>query len=179
MKKTLTAILLASLILLACAACGGAGEETEISANSSQASVPPVSTELVFVHAGTRVVMGGNPEPVLAALGKPLNSYESISCAVDARDTTYRYQGFELTVTYPSLGEPYVMGVHITDDTTAATPEGLYIGSPGEDIQRLYGPVTEDSGFYYCSKGLTRLGLHVGSDGAVDQIFYEYLFLDA
>ena len=179
--KKIIAILLACTFALALAACnGGSAAPTDNKTTQSQSA--PAGTApalpLQFAPKGTAIEIGAPPAPVLEALGEPLANFESPSCALKAKDVTYKYQGFELTVTYPEQGEDYISGVRLLDDTYEI-PGGVTIGSTIEDITAAYGTdYREDNGHYYYAKGLCILHFAI-TEGRAVRITYEYDFDNA
>jgi len=165
MRKTLAAALCA-LTLLALASCGGAENPTNPSGSAFN---------FYFAPKGVQLVMGADPAAVLPALGEPLKTFPSPSCAINAVDTNYRYPGYVLTVTDPDKGGDYITSVQLSDDTYA-TAEGVYIGSGFDEVTAAYGTdYKEDNGFYTYTRGRSTLQFKI-TDGAVTQIVYDYLF---
>ena len=74
---------------------------------------------------------------VLAALGEPQSYFEAESCAFEGLDKTYTYSGFVIT-TRPEGEKDYVNSILLTDDSVT-TPEGIFIGSSGDDVIAAYG----------------------------------------
>ena len=175
MKKIIITAL-AALLALSLAACGGTSPDTGSDAATTEPTVnAQPSAGHTFAPNGIAITIGAEPSSVLAALGKELDSFTLESCAIDAKDIEYRYQGFRLNVTYPEKGEPYITGIQLTDDTFQ-TPERLYIGSPAEDIKMAYGPdCKEENSFYTYTQGRSTLQFHE-KEGLVDQILYGYIF---
>ena len=190
--KKLIAITLAALLALSLAACGATDNPANTRPTDKPASggsLKPADDGYIFVAGASEqnvnIVMGADPAPVLAALGEPAHEDETPSCATDAHDITYFYQGFELTVTYPDNEDPdYITSLRLVDDTYA-TQEGIYIGAQSADIKALYGePDKEEGGHCFYRKGLCELDISVGVDKdtgetLVDQIIYDYKFLEA
>ena len=171
--KKIIALALSALFIFSLAACGGGTEPPAESTGDPTASSNPASEDaFFFAPNGIRLTIGEHPEPSLTALGEAIHSFEVDSCAVDAKDITFHYPGFELTVTYPEQGEPYVTGIKLLDDTHA-TPEGLFIGSPAEDIFAKYGEMEDNNGFFRYQRGVSLLEFGV-IDGEVRQILYGY-----
>jgi len=179
--KKLIAFLLAALFVLALAACGD-NPPTPTGNNPTQPptqSVPtgdtPAHSGIYFAPGGVRLELGADPVPALEALGDPLNTFESQSCALKAKDINYRYPGFVLTVTYPEQGDDYITQINLTNDDHK-TPGGITIGSAFEEVVAVYGTdYREDNGHFYYTENLNTLHLAV-TNGAVSQITYEYKF---
>jgi len=181
MKKPSTFIL-ALLLALGLAACGGTAQP------GGNGNDPPVNgrpqniaNNHSFTYNGTAIAMGAEPDPVLAALGEPLHKHEDPNCAIEGGDVQYTYPGILLTCTYPppDAGDPpFIASLRLRDDSVA-TPEGVTIGSDASEVTRAYGTADREiNGFHYFVKGQSELSISVDSDGEVNQIIYQYLFLD-
>jgi len=185
--KRLIAVTVIALLALGLTACGGgtdgpppATQPHTTEALGDQASGPanePANHSFAF--RGVSIIMGADPHPVIAALGEPLNESREPNCAIEGEDVALQYPGIIVTLTYPADGSvPFITGVRLLDDSVA-TPEGLTIGSPAADIARLYGQYDrEENSFYYFNRGNSTLEIAVGGDGLVNQIIYQYLFLN-
>jgi len=172
MKKFIVLLLASCLLLLV--ACGG-GADSEPSTNGRPRNVAGNHS---FIYNGTAITMGADPTPVRAALGEPRNEMREPNCAIEGEDVLYTYPGIILTFTYPADGgAPFITGLRLLDDSVA-TPEGLTIGSYTADITQIYGVASrEDNNFFYFDKGQSSLEISVNSDGEVNQVIYQYLFL--
>ncbi len=106
---------------------------------NTQKLEPRTETEVeyAFKSGETVIAMGAEAAGILSALGQPSSTFERESCAYQGKDKVYTYEGFELS-TYPVDGKDYVSSVYLLDDT-AATQEGIKIGSSKEDVLRVYG----------------------------------------
>ena len=152
MKRTLLCALLALAAVLSLAACGGkpgsAGSgdsQTGQTSQGGQASSGDQSRqpggadvgEYVFRANGVNVSINDDMAGVLAALGEPQSYFEAESCAFEGLDKTYTYSGFVIT-TRPEGEKDYVNSILLTDDSVT-TPEGIFIGSSGDDVIAAYG----------------------------------------
>ena len=179
--KKLIAILFTGLLAFALFACNDNPPDPTGNTPTTQSS-PGAAQDIYFAPKGVHIEMGAAPAPVLDALkdalGEPLKIFPSKSCALNAEDINYKYQGFELTVTYPERGEDYITGVRLlTDDY--ATPGGVRVKGTFEEVLAAYGTdYEENSGEYTYSQGLSRLKFMI-IDGKAEQIIYEYDFLNA
>ena len=183
MKKFIAAIVVA-LLALGLAACGGTDtppptNQTTTEPNNHASGQPTNEANHSFIFHGTAITMGADPHPVIAALGEALNESREPNCAIEGEDVSLQYPGIIITLTYPADGStPFITGVRLLDDSVT-TPEGLTIGSPAADIARLYGQYDrEENGFFYFNQGRSTLEIAVGGDNLVNQIIYQYLFLD-
>ncbi|MDR2688072.1 MAG: hypothetical protein LBB75_09990 [Oscillospiraceae bacterium] len=177
--KKLIALFLACAFALALAACGG-GPPTPTGNGSTQPTARPdpgATQDIYFAPGGVRLEIGAPPAPALEALegvfGEPLDERDCPSCALQAKDIDYRYDGFVLTVTYPEKGDDYITGIKFTGDKYA-TPGGITIGSTPEEVFAAYGTdYRENNGHYYYAKELSVLHFAI-VNGKVKQIAYEY-----
>jgi len=123
-----------------------------------------------FISGTTRVSMGAEAAPVLKALGTPKKTFEQDSCAYQGKDKVYTYDGFEVS-TYPVKGKETIASVYFLDDT-AATPEGIKIGSKKQDVVNAYGnDYKEEFGVYRYTSGQTELVIYT-TNGVVDAVEY-------
>lgn len=179
MKKSISVIIMAASLAMALTACGAASDdvkriekdsvsaadtvsgETKDSEPVTENSQPKedtassASVEGYVYHAETNagsidVSVDMPMDTVLAALGDSDSYFEAKSCAFDGLDKMYTYGHFEID-TYPGETGDMVSAVYLTDDLTG-TPEGLYIGSSKEDMEKLYGTDYEVNGNEYTYK---------------------------
>jgi len=179
--KKLIAFLLAGMLILALAACGGekpAPTGTTPTQAPTQGGSDPagVITELYFQPKGVKLEIGAPPAPALAALkealGEPISELECPSCALQAMDIDYTYDGFKLTVTYPEQGDDYITTIKLSSDKYTI-PGGITVGSAPEDVFAAYGTdYRENNSHYYYTQGLSVLHISI-VDGKVAQIAYE------
>jgi len=168
--RKLFAFILSILLLAALAGCGGGPAKPTDPANPGGGE-----PGFCFEPKGVKIVMGAHPDTALPALGEALHSFEKPSCAINARDTTYNYPGFDLTVTYPDRGEDYITNITFADDTYF-TAEGITIGSDFDEVMAAYGTDYEEvKGHYTYTRGRSTLEIAI-IGGAVEQIIYDYLF---
>ena len=172
MKRKLFCLALALALALGLAACGGkddGGKTPGDAAQSQQPGQPAVST-YVFRSGESTVAIDQDMAEVLAALGEPKSYFEAESCAFEGMDKTYTYSGFVIT-TRPDGEKDFVNSIALTDDS-AATPEGLYIGSSAADVTAAYGQSAGATNtFIPYTKGNTSLNF-VLSGGKVISIEY-------
>lgn len=125
-----------------------------------------------FVFAANNVEIGMNEEaaPIVAALGKADNYFESPSCAFQGIDKTYTYSNFEL-YTYPKNKVDYVSSIYILDGSVS-TKEGIRLGSTTEEMIAAYGnDYKEELGAYTYTKDKSTLTFIV-DNGTVSSIEY-------
>jgi len=174
MKKTI-AFIIAALLALALFACGDNKPTT--TSPTTQSGGTPTQSEIYFAPGGVRLEIGAPPAPALealeAALGAPLDTFESESCALKAKDINYRYDGFVLTVTYPEQGEDYISGIDLSNDKYTV-PGGVTIGSTEQALFADWGTDYEEkNGHYYFKKGMSVLHVAI-ANGKLAQITLEY-----
>lgn len=160
MKKIIS-LILAMLMLLTFAGCGGNGDDTS----------SPKEAGYTFTANGVKIAMSDEASAIISALGDPISYTEETSCAFEGLDKTYYYGGFYLT-TYPENDKDYVFSVWFQDDSVE-TEEGLYIGSSKADVERIYGAegVSGDNSYVY-TKGSSKLTVILTND-VVSSIQYE------
>lgn len=138
--------------------------------NEEQNKEETVASGYAFEYNGVTMYVNTDAEPVVNALGEPLNYFEAESCAFKGLDKTYTYSGFEIT-TYPLNGKDYISSIYLTDDSVS-TPEGIYIGSTVDDMIAAYGnDYTESSGSYTYIKDNSKLQF-IASDNEIISITY-------
>jgi len=178
--KKIIAFFLAGMFALALAACNGdtptttGGDPTQPPTQSIPGSGgTPTQNEIYFAPNGVRLEIGALPAPALESLGEPVDTFESQSCAMNAKDVNYRYDGFVLTVTYPEQGEDYISSIKLTGDKYTI-PGGITIGSAPDAAFAAYGTADrEDGSFYYFARGICILNIKIEND-KVSQIIFEY-----
>jgi hypothetical protein len=139
MKKTIILVLLIFLLI------GCSKKGTEIKTDN-----------YYFKIAGQDITMGQEAKDFLTAVGKPIDSYSSPSCAFEGDDTVYVYSGYQVT-TFVSEGVEKFTGIYLNDNTVS-TKEGIHIGSSYDDMIAAYGDkYVETYGAYTYSLGLTDL----------------------
>ncbi len=175
MKRSIFNALLALGLAAALAACSSpAQEETQPTQTrdlpDSSQTVQAADSGYVFTAPnGVTVAIDDDMAQVLEALGEPRSYFEAASCAFEGLDKTYTYSGFTI-ITRPEEAD-LVTSILLTDDS-AATPEGVYIGSPAEDVATVYGePDRRTDTLLSYTKGGTTLNF-ILSDGAVLSIEY-------
>ncbi len=126
--KKLTALVLALLLALSCAACGASTPEVTEPEGEDPA--------LIFQFRGTEIPMHASAAPIVTALGEPRSYTEAPSCAFEGMDKTYYYGSFYMT-TYTEEGEDKVYTVWFADDG-AETAGGICIGSTKAEVEAAY-----------------------------------------
>lgn len=157
MKKALC--LLLALMALCFAGCG---------------SEEPEAKAFCFSYQDTEIAMKAPAEPVTAALGEPRSYTETASCAFEGLDKTYFYGSFYMT-TYPENGNDFVYRVWFADDS-AATDEGIHIGSTRAEVEAAYGAENFNSAnACVLIRGESKLIIALDGD-AVRSVQYEAIF---
>ena len=158
MKKRAAAVMLAAVMCLGLAACGGSGsdvntiEKDSSKAEASSAEAAPSETAqapaeaavgtgyvytLSYKDASIDVTPDQNMAEVLAALGDADSYFEAASCAFEGLDKTYMYGHVEVD-TYPQGEEDFISSIYFLDDL-AVTNEGVRVGSTKEEMEAAYG----------------------------------------
>ena len=154
----------------------GAAESESSEAAGTEAAAAVSSTAsashkgFVFQSGETLIGMNEDSAAALSELGAWSNYAETTSCAFKGLDKTYSYPGFDL-YTYPLNGTDNVNSIYFTDDS-AATAEGIRIGSTKEEMEAAYGTdYTEEFGVYTYTKDDSTLSFIV-TDGIVESVEY-------
>ena len=150
--------MLAAVMCLGLAACGGSGsdvntiEKDSSKAEASSAEAAPSETAqapseaavgtgyvytLTYKDASIDVTPDQNMAEVLAALGDADSYFEAASCAFEGLDKTYMYGHVEVD-TYPQGEEDFISSIYFLDDL-AVTNEGVRVGSSKEEMEAAYG----------------------------------------
>ena len=158
MKKRAAAFLLAAVMCLGLAACGGSGSDVNTiekdGGKAETASVQEAPSEealapseaavgtgyvytLTYKDASIDVTPDQNMAEVLAALGDADSYFEAASCAFEGLDKTYMYGHVEVD-TYPQGEEDFISSIYFLDDL-AVTNEGVRVGSTKEEMEAAYG----------------------------------------
>ncbi len=171
--KKLIAILLALVLVLGLAACGG-GNAPANNSGSKENTVPSgndksSAEDYYFQKGDLKIHMQDPAAPVLEKLGQAKSSYEAPSCAFDGMDVIYSYPGFDL-MTYVKDGQGIVSGVVLRDDTVE-TIEGICIGSDKAAVEKAYGKFADGANNMKVVKGSCEL-LVILTDGVVSSIQY-------
>ena len=137
-------------------------------------AVPCYASNFSFAWGGMRISVGDDAEAVLAKLGKANQVYQQNSSVLPGKYTVYDYEAFELSIFPDEIGN-VISDIYIPEDSAAATPEGLHIGSTKDDMVRIYGTNFEKSGDV-CQYSRGESCLLVYLDGnKVDRIEYQLL----
>lgn len=158
MKKRAAAVMLAAVMCLGLAACGGSGSDVNTiekdggkaetasvqEAPSEEAQAPSEAAvgtgyvyTLTYKDASIDVTPDQNMAEVLAALGDADSYFEAASCAFEGLDKTYMYGHVEVD-TYPQGEEDFISSIYFLDDL-AVTNEGVRVGSSKEEMEAAYG----------------------------------------
>lgn len=181
--KLLPLLLALALCLASLTGCGGndnsqagagsagntaGGQEDQTGAAEDSESSQDL---FIFTSNGVEIRMNAEADPVVAALGEPISTFESPSCAFQGTDYIYTYDGFQLN-TYPLNDVNYVSSVVFTSDAVA-TAEGLEIGGTLEDMVAAYGEdYTEAYGEYTYTRGDSQLAVLI-EEGTITSIAYQ------
>ena len=156
--KKLFAMILAMMMVLSLAACGGEkepagnqqvnlGQVTEATKgadtaeDATQAPEEVVTgTVFVFNYEGAKVIPAEPFDP--SVLPEAASVYEVPSCALEGTDNLYNYESFEITAFNDGNGE-VVYSIYFLDPNLTTT-EGLALGDSLEKAVELYGENYED-----------------------------------
>ena len=169
--KKIFALVLALMLVLTMAACGGeTAPETTAPAVQNTPTTPDAASWKYNVQ-GTDIMMHAPAASVLEALGEPVSYTEEASCAFTGLDKTYFYGGFYLQ-TYPMGEEDFIYSVWLVDDSST-TPEGIYIGATQAEVEAAYGTEGFNGSNAYVLKGTTSTLTIILDGGVVSSIQYD------
>ncbi len=167
--KRMIAVILAAACAFALCACGDTGDGGKTGAkNEYKADYG----ELYYASGDVKFGIFDPADEVLAALGEPVSTFESNSCAYQGKDMFYYYDGFEVLVNDVD-GTRRVTGITLADDTVS-TPQGVRIGMElDEALALLQGlEYTQTGDTYKFTVGSTLFRLQADSDGTVKAAEY-------
>lgn len=172
--KKITALILTILMTLALCACGDTGDKND----DGEAGYTPDYGELYYSSGDVKFGIMDPAQEVLDALGEPLDTFESDSCAYQGKDMFYYYDGFEVMVNDID-GVERITGVTLADDTVS-NPQGVKIGMDITKALELMGDpdypasiqMTQTGDVYKFVSGSTMLRLKAGEDGTVTAAEY-------
>lgn len=183
--KKLIAMMLALVMVLALAACGGKDSaaddmvitrdpqtNTDAPAQDTDEQVADGTKEaFVFVTGGAKLVPGMAFDPDI--LPPAVSVYEVPSCAIEGTDNVYNYDSFEITAYDDGTGE-VIYSIYFIDPNLT-TPEGLALGDSVERMEELYGTdyTQEGTACVYSAEG-TMLSIIVQND-TVNSIEYRMI----
>ena len=159
--KRIALLLLAALLLCA---CKGAENAVFVDPNAVQGGGYGT---LYFEADGVRFGVYDEADPVIAALPAYRSTFTGETCAAEARDVFYHYDGFQMMVNAID-GVNRITGITVANDTIK-TPQGLYIGMPEEDAKAAFPALFEADGTLI--DGTAQLSV-VFQDGKIAQIIY-------
>ena len=168
--KKIFALVLALMLVMSLAACGGESAP-ETTAPAAKAPMAPDASSWKYTVRGVDILMHAEAAPILEALGEPVSYTEEASCAFTGLDKTYNYGGFFLN-TYPIGEKDYIYGVCLMDDSST-TPEGIYIGATQAEVEAAYGAEGFNGTNAYILKSTTTTLTIILDDGLVSSIQYD------
>ena len=171
--KKIFALVLALMMVMTLAACGGDStpETTEPNAPAVQGPTQPDASSWKYTVQGVDIMMHAEAAPILEALGEPVSYTEEASCAFSGLDKTYYYGGFYLQ-TYPLEDADYIFSAWLVDDSST-TPEGIYIGATQSEVEAAYGADSFNGSNAYILKGTTSTLTIILEEGKVSSIQYD------
>ena len=119
------------------------GGQTAEQAEGGNGAQDPDQTEaatsdaFVFTYNGVTIPMNAPADPIIEALGEPVNLFSAPSCAYEGEDKVYTYNSIVVR-SYTMDGVDYIASVELKDDTVS-TAEGIRIGSTEDDVRAAYG----------------------------------------
>lgn len=191
--KKLFALILMFLLVLSLTACGekvktvkssdadqnpAAQKVTQEAAPASDAATEAAATEaeapedecFSFTYKDVKIPVNAPAADILEALGEPKSYTEEASCAFQGLDKTYYFGSFYLQ-TYPADDQDFIYSMWFVDDSIA-TEEGLCIGMPQAEVEKILGADAFDgTNSYSVTRGQSTL-LVLIEDGAVSSVQY-------
>lgn len=178
--RMITGVVLSAFAVCAFTGCDE-GESSGISSvvNSSvteESSNVSSTGEVSFTYTagGTAIAISAESDPLIAALGEPVSTFEAPSCAFEGTSYTYTYNGF-IIETYPDNGVNRVYAVTLVDNTVQ-TAEGIKVGDTLEAVHTVCGAPDNSSNFFdmYTTEGAAVQFFCQNGDGIVTSIVYTY-----
>ncbi len=167
--KRIIAIILAVMCVFALCACSdnGGDQETE-----TKTEYKADYGELYYTSGDVKFGIFDAADEVLSALGEPVSTFESNSCAYQGKDKFYYYDGFEVLVNDID-GTERVTGITLADDTVS-NPQGVKIGMKGDEALELMDGIeyTQSGDTYKFTVGSTLFRIQVDADGTVKAAEY-------
>lgn len=176
--KKIVILLLAVLLVLGLAACGGESttgttEKTNNSTSGNDQTTAPTESAgentvpveyFSFTYEGVELIPGTLFDA--SVLPEPESTYEVPSCAIEGTDVVYNYGTFEITV-FDDGTQGVIYSIYMIDANTP-TDEGLYMGDGGDVVASIYGSdYTEDGTQWSYVKGETMLCVIFNNDCVV------------
>ena len=167
MKKIIAAILAAACVFALCA-CGDTNDGGSEAGNEYKADYG----ELYYASGEVKFGILDPADTVLAALGEPVSTFESNSCAYQGKDKFYYYDGFELLVNDVD-GTERITGITLADDTVS-NPQGVKIGMKLDEALTLMDGIeyTQTGDTYKFVVGSTLFRIQAGTDGMIKAAEY-------
>lgn len=135
--KKLFPVVLAIMLCLVFAACGGTQTKTPTGAFSKD--------DLGFAPDGSTYYLREDSAALLKALGSDCEYSEIVSCVYDGKDKTYEYAGVTVG-TVPVDGADVTECITLTDGTYS-TLRGAKVGDTVDSVKALYGDGWFDDGY--------------------------------
>lgn len=173
MKKLLT-IVLAALLLLTMCACGADPNPTDPQQTTGGNTPSATPVGYTFTYNGYQFGVDMAVDTVLAKLGTPKDQYTSASCAFGGEDTVYYYSSIQISAN-DEQGYNRIYSIYLEDDLVS-TEKGICIGNTAEQVKTAYGnpdSTSTDSCLVYPKDGM-KLKFML-DDGKVSSILYEML----
>ncbi len=167
MKKIIAVILAAACVFALCA-CGDTNDSGSEADNEYKADYG----ELYYASGDVKFGILDPADTVLNALGEPVSTFESNSCAYQGKDKFYYYDGFELLVNDVD-GTERITGITLADDTVS-NPQGVKIGMKLDEALSLMDGIeyTQSGDTYKFVAGSTLFRMQAGSDGSLKAVEY-------
>ena len=168
MKRIIT-VILAVMCALALCACSDNGDGTKA---QTKTEYKPDYGELYYASGDVKFGILDAADEVLSALGEPVSTFESNSCAYQGKDKFYYYDGFEILINDVD-GTERVTGITLADDTVS-NPQGVKIGMKGDEALKLMDgfEYTQSGDTYKFTVGSTVFSLKAGEDGTISAADY-------
>ncbi len=168
MKRIIAAILAVMCAFALCACSDNGGDKKTETKTEYKADYG----ELYYASGDVKFGIFDEADEVLSALGEPVSTFESNSCAYQGKDKFYYYDGFEVRVNDVD-GTERITGITLADDTVS-NPQGVKIGMKADEALALMDGIeyTQSGDTYKFTVGSTLFRLQVGADGTVKAAEY-------
>ncbi len=116
---------------------------TEDTAPADTVQVSKSSVFTAVLDNGVTVIIGGDADELISALGDSLNYMEAPSCIHEGFDKVYTYDGYSITTSPAADKTQYIAELSLLSDVVALDG-GLMIGSDVSDVEAVFGTDFEE-----------------------------------
>ena len=146
--------------------------ETSAEMPSVQKTEEDDETALYFSVKEYKFTVNSSIDEIIAAIGEPMDTFVTSSCAYQGDDYTYYVDGFEVVANTDEEGINRLTSITLVGDTVE-TPAGLRIGMDKEEALSLMDIEPQINGSVYTfTSGYCMLRVQFGNDDCIKAIQY-------